>query len=76
MATIIAERDAKITDAAKDIQELVGLFKDMAELVEDQAPGIDTVAHNVTVAEDKTRKGLEDVREAERLHNSAPCVVQ
>ena len=53
-----------------DLQELAFLYQDLGLLVEDQGEQLDTIETNVKDANVEVQKGVEDLREANRLQRA------
>lgn len=71
---IITERNKDIQVIHQNVMVLNSLFKDMAELVQDQQQSIDQIENNVQSAHEKTKQGVGEL-EAAMDHQAASCVI-
>jgi syntaxin 16 len=67
----VQARDEEIVQIAKSIQELSDIFKELNILVVDQGTLLDRIDHNVDIALDRVKAGVEHVTKAEKSHKSA-----
>jgi len=63
---LVEEREEAIVDIAQAISEVNETFRDLAQIVEDQGKGIDTIDNNIGAAESTTKDGVKELKEAEK----------
>ena len=60
----------------KTLVQVNTIFKELAELVDEQGAGIEEVANNVEVTADRAVKGLDELKEADRLNRKrSGCII-
>ena len=70
---IMQEREQHINQVAENVLVLNELFKDMAELVNDQQESIDTIETNVESAAERTKAGIVHLEAA--IEHQKACAV-
>lgn len=71
MEHVAQERDEEIAHIAKSITELAEIFKEINVLIVDQGTLLDRIDHNVDLALDRVREGVEHLHKAEKYQKSA-----
>lgn len=71
---ILREREAQVLAVHESVVVLNSLFKDMANLTQQQQEGIDAIEANVTAASNKTKDALADL-EIAADHQKKSCAV-
>jgi syntaxin 16 len=66
-----AERVREIQRIAKSVEELATLFKELATLVVEQGTILDRIDHNMEQTVVVTKKGIEELEQAEKYQKSA-----
>eukprot|EP00744_Colponema_vietnamica_P010945 GILI01015406.1.p1 GENE.GILI01015406.1~~GILI01015406.1.p1 ORF type:complete len:188 (+),score=46.59 GILI01015406.1:230-793(+) len=64
----LGDRSKEVKEILDNVQDINEIFTHINELVGEQGEKLDTVAVNVESAEEKTRKGVENLREAAKHH--------
>ena len=69
--TVIAERDAEITNIVKSIEELSLIFKELNVLVHDQGTMLDRIDYNMECAVENVKSGVGQLDKADEHQKSA-----
>ncbi len=68
---LVEERDQEIRKIAESIQELSGIFKELAVLVIDQGTILDRIDFNMEQVAEHTRRGVVEIEKAEQYQKAA-----
>lgn len=68
---LLEEREVGLRDVERDVRQLNGMMKDMAEIVESQQDQVDSLASNITSAKDNVVSGEQEVAKAAQYQKSA-----
>lgn len=68
---LVEERDQEIRKIAESIQELSGIFKELAVLVIDQGTILDRIDFNMEQVAEHTRRGVVEIEKAEHYQKAA-----
>jgi len=71
VSSMIDDRAQDINSIAASIEEINGIFVDLAQLVNEQAPMIDNIEANISSAERNVGKGVGELRSASGYADSA-----
>lgn len=74
-ASLVEERNEAIDSVTRDVAQVAELFRDLHGLVVDQGAMLDIVEKNVDNAAASAEKGVEHLREADKIDRSGRCVV-
>lgn len=74
MSEVISERDKAINEINLDIICIKEIYGELANLVNEQGENIDNICQNLEASSQKTKKGLEEIKGAEK--NQSRCSIQ
>lgn len=66
ISEIIEVRDREITDINKQIQDIHGIYSELANIVEFQGDHINKISDNINTTKTTTTLGLEQIQKAEK----------
>ena len=73
MEALTQERALAISEVTRHIVELRDVFKDFAQLVQEQQEGIDAVCKNVEDAHARTEEGYNSILKAHEVQKETPA---
>ena len=65
--SLVGEREEAIAEIAHEMSQVNGVFRDLAQIVEDQGKDIEIVEGNTGEAAENTKSGVTELEGAEKL---------
>jgi hypothetical protein len=75
LSSIVEERAEHINHVSSEIAEVAELFQDIGILVTGQSEKIAVVERNTAEAKAHTKKAVQELKHAERLHAETTCII-
>jgi methyl-accepting chemotaxis protein len=73
---VLAEREEAINDINKTLMQVNDIFHELADLVEEQGTGIEEIAGNIDITNDRAKAGLNEIKIADDLNRKrSRCVI-